>query len=227
MTDIIMDNRTNKIVSSRNKRKVIFNNIMRVMTILLLIAAVVIAAMVLTSCSEEPTTFPEAEAQVAAELEALKTTDDAGVMKAISEVKDEKEIIALGDYMDKLRDFDYEIIGSQKSQSGEKGAADVLVTIKTYDFGTVYMDCWERYLKDTEEGYYQTEEQFNIDLLTRLSSLNSKDVTAKLMITCTDTDGDGQWETNIGPDNVVLMDALSGGMISIIDAISQEEEATD
>ena len=64
MTEGIMANKTNKDISSRNKRRRIFRNALTVFNILLLIAAVVIAVMVLTSCSKEPETFPEAEAAV-------------------------------------------------------------------------------------------------------------------------------------------------------------------
>ena len=75
MMDTAMAKRTDKNLSSKNRKKLIINNVLAVFNILLLIAAVVLAAIVLTGCSKEPARYPEAEAKVAAELDSIKSAD--------------------------------------------------------------------------------------------------------------------------------------------------------
>ena len=221
MTDITMDNRTNNNISSRNRTKRIVRNILMIFNILLLGAAVVIAAMVLTGCSSTPDSYPEAESQVSKDLDELKNADNLdSVLSSMSEFINDKESEAMKVYLDKVRDFDYEIMGS-KAVEGTTKTAIVTVRINTYDFGNLYLKTWEDYIA-TEE-WLQNDDVFD-NLLFKFTSLNSKDYTTDVDITCKDTEENDNWETDINKDNEALMDALSGGMLGTMKKLAEDDK---
>ena len=217
MTDTVMENRTNKNISSRNRTKRIFRNILMALTILLLGAAVVIAAMVLTGCSSTPDSYPAAEEQVKKDLDELKNTDNSdAVVSSLSEFVDENDGEAMKIYLDKVRDFDYEIMGS-KAVEGTTKTAVVTVRINTYDFGNLYLKTWEDFIA-TEE-WLKNEDVFD-NLLFKFTSLTSKDFATDVDITCKDPEDNDNWETDINKDNEALMDALSGGMLGTMKSLA-------
>lgn len=222
MTAITMDNRTNNNISSRNKKKRIFRNVMMIFNILLLIAAVVIAAMVLTGCEKEPESYPEAEALVAAELDKIKTADVAeSVLKEFADIAEGEGESLAEIYIEKLKDFDYEILGSQKTE-GEDNSVSVRARITTYSFGSVYLDAWTDYMEEEEE-WLRSERQLYANMLTRILSLNTKDFIQDVDIVCTDPDGSGKWTTDL-KSNEILMNAISGGLLEEMKSIASEEE---
>jgi|GEM_PF-3593929 len=209
--EAIMDNGTNKDISSKNRRRRILRNVLLVFNILLLIAAVAIAAMVLTGCSKEPESYPEAEAVVAEELDALKSSNaDALIPDAIMESSDQFDESMLDGYVEKLKEFEYEILGSSKADDGNKNDAAVKVKVTTYDFANEYLKAWDEFMTVEEENRWQS--QFYGHLFLRLASVTSKDYTSEVNVICTE-DEDGKWTTDLKA-NEDLMNALSGGMIA-------------
>ena len=222
--EAIMDNRTNKEISSRNRRKCILRNVLLVFNILLLIAAVVIAAMVLTGCSKEPENYPEAEALVAKELEALKTSDsDVLIPEAIKDSSDQFDESMLEGYVEKLKDFDYEILGSSKADTDNKNDVAVRVKITTYDFANEYIKAWEQFMTVDDEDRWQS--QFYAHLFLRLASVTSKDYTSEVNVICTEAE-DGTWTTDL-KGNEDLMNAISGGMMAEMNNLMSDDVVMD
>ena len=224
MMDTAMANKTDKNISSKNKRKLIINNTLTVINILLLIAAIVIAVMVLTGCSKEPERYPEAEAKVAAELDSIKSADvtDDSLKMFTEKVSGEVDGSMLEGYVSKLKDFDYEILGSHKAD--EENSAVVHVRITTYDFANEYLRAWNEHMATAEEDRWQS--QFYPFLLLRLGSVSSKDYVSDVQVICTDPEGNGNWETDL-KSNQELMNAISGGMLSEIEKLMTEDAVID
>ena len=222
--EAIMKNRTNKEISSRNKRMRILRYVLLVFNILLLIAAVTIAAMVLTGCSKEPESYPEAEAIVAEELDALKSSNaEALVPDAINDASDQFDPSMLEGYVEKMKEFEYEILGSSKADNGNEGDVAVKVKITTYDFANEYLKAWEEFMTVDDENRWQS--QFYGHLFLRLASVSSKDYTADVDVICTQ-DADGKWTTNL-KENKDLMNALSGGMMAEMEKLMTDDVVMD
>ena len=224
--DTAMDNRTDKTISSKNNKKRTINKVLTIFNILLLIAAVVIAVMVLTGCSKEPENYPEAEALVASELDKIKSADvNDDFLKAFTEdVSSEYDGSMLEGYIAKLKDFDYEILGSSKDPDGEDGDVLVNVRITTYDFGNEYLKAWNEHMMQEEGNRWQS--QFYSFLLLRLGSVSSKDFVSEVNVECSDSDGDGTYEADLKSDEE-LMNAISGGMLNEIENLADEDVVMD
>lgn len=222
--DTAMNNRTNKNISSNNNKKRKVNNILTIFNIILLIAAITIAVVVLTSCSKEPESYPEAEAAVKNELEKLKSADvsDSTLTVLTKDVSGEYDGSMLEGYITKLKDFDYEILGSQKAE-GDNAAA-VLVKITTYDFGNEYLKAWNEHMMQDEANRWQS--QFYSFLLLRLGSVTNKDYVSEISVICTDPEGNGEWQTDL-KSNEELMNAISGGMLNEIKNLATEDVVMD
>lgn len=219
-----MNNRTDKNLSSRSRRKRTLNKVLTAINILLLAAAVAIAVMVLTGCSKEPEACPEAEVVTSSELDKLKSADVADdSLKAFTEdVSGEYDGSMLEGYIEKLKDFDYEILGSQKAE--DENSADVLVKITTYDFGNEYLKAWNEHMSQDETDRWQS--QFYSFLLLRLGSVSNKDYVSEIKVTCTDPEGDGNWQTDL-KSNEELMNAISGGMLNEIKNLAKDDVVMD
>lgn len=222
--DAAMAKRTDKNISSKNKRKLIINNVLTVFNVLLLIAAIVLAVMVLTGCSKEPERYPEAEAKVAAELDSIKSADvsDDSMKIFTEDVSGEVDGSMLEGYVSKLKDFDYEILGSHKAE--EDDSVDVHVRITTYDFANEYLRAWNEHMATAEEDRWQS--QFYSFLLLRLGSVSSKDYVSDVHVACTDPEGNGNWETDL-KSNKELMNAISGGMLAEIENLMTDDVVID
>ena len=224
--DTAMSNRTNKNISSKNKKKLIINNVLTAFNILLLIAAIAIAVIVLTGCSKEPENYPEAETLVANELGKLKSADASDeTLKSLTEnVSGEFDGSMLEGYISKLKDFDYEIVSSTKAEVEEGNAASVKVKITAYDFGNEYLKAWNEHMMQDEEDRWQS--QFYSFLLLRLGSVTNKDYVTEVDVICTDPKGDGHWETDLR-SNEELMNAISGGMLNEIKNLVTDDVIID
>ena len=226
MMDITMNNETNNKISSRGRKMRIFRKILLVLNILLLIAAVVIAAMVLTGCSKEPETFPEAEAAVQNALNEIKNNEDSeATFKKITELAGTKEEgEALSGYIDKLKEFEYELVNTTKLEDGK---VCVTARITTYDFGNAYISTWNEFIQMNDS--LTKENEFISNLMFKCASMTKKDFVTDVDIICTDPKGDGNWETDV-KNNESLMNALSGGMVDAMKSIAEDsgsEEETD
>ena len=89
----------------------------------------------LASCGSGDDDLAEAEETVRAELEALKSEDTK--VPQFADFSEDVSEEMLQSYAEKLKDFDYMISGSRKSDDGE--SVVVSVDINTYDFGSVYL----------------------------------------------------------------------------------------
>ncbi|MBP3895022.1 MAG: hypothetical protein J6D07_01000 [Mogibacterium sp.] len=221
--DTAMDNRTDKTISSRNNKKRKINKLLTILNILLLIAAVVIAVMVLTGCSKEPENYPEAEALVDTRLNEIKTADNSdAAIKSFIELAGTEDEELLGGYLTKLRDFDYEILGSKKDENDEN-AVIVTVRVSTYDFGNAYLSTWKEFLEMDEYHEGTQNDLFMRSLMYQCTALNSKDFLTDVDVVCTDPDGSGNYETDL-KSNDEMMNAISGGMMEQIKLLAEEEK---
>lgn len=223
--DTAMGNRTNKKISSKNKKKLIINNVLTAINILLLIAAVTIAVMVLTGCSKEPESYPEAEAVVSKELDAIKNADhsDESLKVFTKDVEGELDGTILEGYIEKLQEFDYEILESKKAEDDEN-TVNVRVRITTYDFANAFLKAWNDHMSQEESDRWQS--QFYSFLLLRLASVSTKDHVADAVVECRDEKGDGNWTTDLKA-NEELMDAIAGGMLTEIKKLMSDDVVMD
>lgn len=189
------------------------NNIYKV-AIMLLMILLALTSVVMASCGTGSNEFAEAETEVTKELEALKNGSSAvpQVAGASEEVSEEM----MSAYAEKLRDFDYVIAGSGKSEDGE--SVVVTVNITTYDFGSVYLETWNDRMKIEESLRYDS--QFYSDLLTRFAALSVKNYTGQAAIVCK-KDGEGKWTTDMST-NHGLINAISGGMLDEMNELAEE-----
>lgn len=184
--------------------------------------ALMIAVMALPGCSSDEEALQAASDQVTFELNTVKEGKTAGI-SAAEELSDEVSEEMLDVYDEKLRDFDFGIVSAEKTDpeetGGEAESVSVTVRVKTYDFGTVYLETWKDYMSQNEAG--RDESQFYSDLFTRIAALDSKDYTKDVVVTCTDLACDGTCQTDIRT-NEALMNALSGDMLAQMKELAEE-----
>ena len=182
--------------------------------ILLLTILLAMAPAVLASCDSGTNEYAEAETEVAAELDALKS--GSGEIPVTADFSEDVSEAMLKAYADKLRDFDYVIAGSGKSEDGS--SVIVTVNITTYDFGSVYLETWNDRMQIEEELRYDS--QFYGDLFTRFASLSVKNYTGQAAIVCT-RDEKGEWTSDM-KTNPELINAISGGMVAEMTELADE-----
>ena len=184
--------------------------------VLMLIPIMAAMLWVITSCSNSNSEdYADAELAVKTDLEALK--NDHNALPKVEEFSDDVSEAMLEAYVEKLRDFDYEITGSEKSEDGDS----VLVTVRitTYDLGSVYLETWNDQMKIDKNARY--ESQFYTNLFTRIASLTTKDYTGTATIVCRENGDSGEWTTDVRT-NSSLMNAISGGMVAEMVNLSED-----
>lgn len=180
------------------------------------VIAVMLCILMLAGCSQ----MSEPEKKVAKELDALKHSESLG-----SEVITLRDTLPkegrqdLDTFLDELRDFDYEIIGSR----AKSDCTVVSVRIKTCEFGKEYLAAWTDYLKSHKEG--PTDDAaaaaFYELLFSKLAGIESKGYIRDIEIVCADPLDNGEWIANI-KDNEDLQDAVFGGMMGEMKALAAE-----
>ena len=180
--------------------------------------AVLLCFLMLAGCSS----MNEAENKVSKELKALQSSGSTG-----------SEVIALRDslsdegrenfdgFLKKLRSFEFEITGSEESDSEGDESTVVSVRIKTYDFGREYLAAWTEYLKANPGTKPEELTAFYELLFSRLNSLDEKEYLKTIQIVCIDPLDNGEWIANI-KENKELQDAVFGGMMSEMEALAAE-----
>ena len=163
----------------------------------------------------------DAEKKVSKELSALRESQATGseVLELRDSLSDQGRENFDG-FLKKLRDFDYEISGSEEGKAGDDTTV-VNVKIKTYDFGREYLAVWTEYLKANENEKPDDLTEFYELLFARLNSLSEKDHIKTLGIVCADPLGNGEWIANI-KENEELQDAVFGGMLSEMKALAAD-----
>ena len=182
------------------------------------VLAVVLCLLVFAGCSP----MNDAEKKVSKELKALQASDYLGdeVIDLRDSLSDEGRENFDG-FLKKLRDFDFEITGSEEDDDKDDDYTLVSVKIKTYDFGREYLAAWTEFLKTNEGTKSEDMAEFYGMLFTRLNSLNEKDRINYIKIVCIDPLDNGEWIANI-KENEELQDAIFGGMMSEMKALAAE-----
>ena len=180
--------------------------------------AVLLCLLMLAGCAS----MNEAEKKVYKELKALQESDSTG-----------SEVITLRDslseegrknfdgFLKKLKNFDFEITGSEEGEKNGDEYTLVSVKIKTFDFGREYLAAWTEYLKANEGANPEDLTDFYELLFARLNSLDEKEYIKTIQIVCIDPLDNGEWIANI-KDNEELQDAIFGGMINEMKVLAAE-----
>lgn len=165
----------------------------------------------------------DAEKKVAAELDALKTSESIGIeVSGLKSSLSDEGRENFDTFLKKLKDFDYEITGVSEDPEGD--AAAVTVRIITYDFGREYLAEWTEYLKEHDDAVSGDGEliDFYEELFERLAAAEKKDCIKDVDITCAKPLDNGEWIANI-KDNEKLQDAVFGGMLSEMKTLADEQ----
>ena len=180
--------------------------------------AVLLCLLMLVGCSS----MSEAEQKVSKELKALQTSDSAGseVIDLRASLSDEGKENFDG-FLKKLRGFDFEITGSEKSEDKDNDCTLVSVKIKTYAFGREYLAAWTEYLKENGDTKPEDLTDFYELLFARLNALEDKEYINTIQIVCIDPLDNDEWIADI-KENEELQDAIFGGMMSEMKALAAE-----
>ncbi len=181
--------------------------------------AVLLCLLALAGCSH----MSDAEKKVSNELKALQASETVGseVVNLRNSLSDEGQDHFDG-FLYKLRDFDFEITGSEEDESKDDDHTLVSVRIKTYDFGKEYLAVWTEFLRSHEDGLSEDDLiDFYELLFARLDALDEKSCIKNLKIVCIDPLDNGEWIAGI-KDNEELQDAIFGGMLSEMKMLAAE-----
>ena len=134
--------------------------------------AVLLCLLMLTGCSS----MNDAEKKVSKELKALQDSENVGseVITLRDSLSDEGKASFDG-FLKKLRNFDYEITGSEENDDKNDDYTLVSVRIRTFDFGREYLAAWTDYLKADPGTKPEELTEFYELLFSRLNSLDEKE----------------------------------------------------
>ena len=180
--------------------------------------AVLLCLLMLSGCNQ----LNGAEKKVSKELKALQTSDSVGseVINLRNSLSDEGKENYDG-FLKKLRNFDFEITGSEEDKSKDDDYTLVSVKIKTCDFGREYLAAWTEYLKENPDIKPDDMTDFYELLFARLNSMSEKDYINHIKIVCIDPLDNGEWIADI-KENEELQNAIFGGMMSEMKALAAE-----
>lgn len=183
-----------------------------------LAALISAAALMLCACGGNA-----AEAAVRADLDMLKASETAGSrLSSMRDILTKEEGEEFDAFLAKVRDFDYEITGSETRNDGDENYTGVRVRIRTRSFGREYLATWTDYLKEHKGASADDDLQgFYGELFGRLAGLTDRDYIRDVEIVAIDPLGNGEFVTNIS-SNEALQDALFGGMIGEMEALAGE-----
>lgn len=177
-----------------------------------LTAALLMAVLVIiTACG---CTDSGAEKKTAEDLEAMRYVQlDGDTEKEISSLLSDRGREYFELFLAKAGEFEYEIIDSDKTGSGDAQTAKITVRIRTYDFAGEYLKTWTDFLEESASEKYDDAVLYE-KLFRNLSSIKQKDYLADVVITC-QTDAEGNWTTD-AKSSPELLDAILGGMLGEI-----------
>ena len=185
-----------------------------------ILALIIAAALVFAAVSRA---HRGAEGKVRADLDMLQSSESAGSqLNSMQDILTKDSGEDFDAFLAKLRDFDYEIIGSEKIEEGDSHCTRVYVRIKTRDFGSEYLAAWTDYLKEHSDVSADDDDlrEFYGMLFGRLAALEKKDYIKDVTVTAIDPIDNGEWITDIS-GNEELQDALFGGMIGEMKALAE------
>lgn len=181
--------------------------------------AVFLCLIVLAGCAHQS----PAEKKVSTELKALQASETVGseVANLRSSLSDEGRDHFDG-FLEKLRDFDFEITGSMEDEDKDDDYTLVSVRVRTYDFGREYLAAWTEFLRSHPDGLSEDDlTDFYELLFARLDALDEKSYIKDLDIVCIDPLDNGEWIAGI-KDNKELQDAIFGGMMSEMETLAAD-----
>ncbi len=196
-----------KLLATKNKMKALAAGL-----------AILLCLLMLSGCNS----MNGAEKKVSKELKALQNSETVG-----GEVADMRDSLSdkgkenFDGFLKKLRNFDFEITGSEEDDDKDDDYTLVSVKIKTFDFGREYLAAWTEYLKTNPDTKPEELTGFYELLFSRLNSLNEKEYIKTIQIVCIDPLDNGEWIANI-KENEELQDAIFGGMMSEMTALAAE-----
>lgn len=162
--------------------------------------------------------------KVRADLEMLQTTESAGSqLDAMHELLTKESGEEFDEFLEKVRDFDYEIIGTETVKENDANYTKVNVRIRTRDFGSEYLAAWADYLKENSDVSADDDDlrEFYGMLFGRLAGLEKKSYIKDVTIVAIDPIDNDEWITDIS-GNEELQDALFGGMIGEMRSLAEE-----
>lgn len=184
----------------------------RLLTVLLM-AVLMTASVTLAGCSRD-------SGAVSAAREALESMrmieQDQNIRSQLDELLDDEGREYYEQFLKKAEDFEYEITGSDESES----SATVHVRVVTYDFGSEYLKSWSDFLEESEaagSAEYDSAELYKT-LFRNLAGLEKKEYIGYADINCTCGE-DGVWTTD-AETNTSLRDAVLGGMVSEMSSLA-------
>ena len=180
--------------------------------------AVLLCLLMLAGCSS----MNEAEKKVSKELKALQSSETVGteLVALRASLSDEGKKNFDG-ALKKLRNFDFEITGSEEDDDKEDDYTLVNVKIRTYAFGREYLAAWTDYLKEYGSADTGDNTEFYERLFSRLNALKEKEYIKTIQIVCIDPLDNDEWIADI-KENEELQDAIFGGMMSEMKALAAE-----
>ncbi|MBQ3291035.1 MAG: hypothetical protein IJH43_01510 [Mogibacterium sp.] len=153
-----------------------------------------------------------AEAQVSEDLESMRNIGfDQDTTEEIMGMLDEDGREDFADFLSKAGAYEFRITGSTET---DENTTIVTVRIRTYCFGREYLKAWNEYLEVKGEGDFDQAGFYEM-MMERLGDVEDKTFTQEVEVTCTDSDGDGVWETDTA-SNYPLRNAMLGGLLGEI-----------
>ena len=184
------------------------NTIKRRRCMALMMAAVLILCALLTGCGGN-----EAEEAVKADLDSMRDIEfDAAGTEELLSMLSQTGRDNFYEFRDKAGTYEYTIEGSSENDNGT--ASVVTVQVKTYSFGRIYLETWTDAIEKAG-GKTPDQADFYELLMKNLSEAKEKTFFKNVEITCADTDGDGNLNTDAA-SNADLRDAIFGGMLTEI-----------
>lgn len=177
------------------------------------ISALIGAMLVLSACGgSSPSEV------VSDQLDQIKSAEMGEALASVvdnAELSDENKAL-YESFVEKLHDFDYEIVDEEISSEGDK--ATVSVKLSTYNFGKAYLNAYEEILLGLGSGNISNEKLYNV-LFTSLSEVEEKSLKETIEVDCYKNDS-GDWETDL-TTNTVLINAIFGNLQSIMEDFSE------
>lgn len=183
------------------------------------VICMVIMALMLAGCQGSG-----AKAKVRSELDRLQTSETAaGRMSEVQEMLPAESGKDFEAFLAKVRDFDYEIIGTEELSDDSGEYTLVTVKIITYDFGKEYLATWTDYIRSHKNASIDDADgkEFYGELFARLSKLTDKQYISYVDIKAMEPMDNGEWVTDVS-SNAKLQDALFGGMMGEIRTLAGE-----
>lgn len=185
------------------------NNKMKELLALMLVVVTVFA---LAGCGKKdsPTTAVETALNELKESEITDTLLDTSQANLSDDVKKSYK-----EFMEKLHEFDYEIVKESISDDGDSATVEVKIT--TYSFGNAYLNSYEEIIEKHEVSEITGDILYG-NLFKNMSELEDKNFTKTVTIDCKKPDD--KWTAELN-GNRAFQNAIFGDLIEILTELAQ------